>query len=166
MLKKEQGRLLTKLARDALRREVKIHNKEFLKKKRGVFVTLVKKGELRGCIGYPYPIKPLGQAVVEAARSAGFKDPRFPPVKEGELDEISVEVSVLTKPEKCKLEEIKKGDGVILEKNNQTALFLPQVWEELEDKESFLQHLSVKARLSPSDYLTASYKRFKVQCFK
>src|SRR6266550_7729817 len=73
---------------------------EFLKKSRGAFVTLSKlDGELRGCIGIPYPLKPLREAVVHAAVGAARHDPRFRRVEAWELDSLTVEVSALTEPE-------------------------------------------------------------------
>jgi len=97
----------------------------------GAFVTinkLVKHGdkvekELRGCIGFPYPVKPLYSAVIEAAIEAAFNDPRFPPLRRSELDEVVFEVTVLTPPEEIKvsspLEYLRKivigRDGLIIE---------------------------------------------------
>ena len=88
---------------------------ESLKETMGAFVTLNKKGidrgkgELRGCIGYCEPIKPLVNAVIEVAISAATSDPRFPPVKESEMDEINLEISVLSKP---KLVEVENPQGI------------------------------------------------------
>ncbi len=65
----------------------------------GVFVTLKKGGDLRGCIGYPYPDLPLSKALADAAVQAATQDPRFPRVRGAELDGISVEVTVLSEPE-------------------------------------------------------------------
>ncbi len=164
MFKEGEGELLISIAKQAIKGEVKLPEKEFLKIKRGVFVTLYKKGELRGCIGLPYPTKALGKAVIEAARSAAFKDPRFPPLKP--VEDVELEVSVLSLPVPCKLDDIKKGDGVILEHSNRSALFLPQVWESLPDKTLFLEQLSMKAFLPHNAYQTAEYKKFSVQIFK
>ncbi|MBN1923849.1 MAG: AmmeMemoRadiSam system protein A [Nanoarchaeota archaeon] len=166
MLTKEQGRELVDLAKQAIRGKVSIPKLDFLEEKKGVFVTLTIKGVLRGCIGLPFPTTKLGKAVVEAARSAAFKDPRFPELKPEEYDEVSVEVSVLSKAVKCELEDIRKGDGVILEHSGRSALFLPQVWEELPDKTMFLEQLSMKALLSHNAYQTADFKKFSVQYFK
>lgn len=66
---------------------------------RGVFVTLTEFGELRGCIGIPYPVMPLSEALEDAAVSAAVRDPRFRPVEPAELADISLEVTVLTPPE-------------------------------------------------------------------
>lgn len=166
MLNDKQGGLLLKLAKEAIKGEIKIPNKPFLKEKRGVFVTIRLKGELRGCIGLPYPHTSLGKAVVEAAKSAAYKDPRFPPLKSNESNNLEVEVSVLTKPEKCDLKDIKKGDGVILKYLNHNALFLPQVWNTLKTKKKFMEQLSMKAFLPPDAYKKANFQKFQVQVFK
>ena len=75
----------------------------------GVFVTLNSlRGEekqLRGCIGYPYPIKPLVEAVNDVAYAAAFEDPRFPRLDKSELGKIVIEVSVLTPPELIRVVE-------------------------------------------------------------
>ena len=76
-------------------------------KKQGVFVTLHKGKQLRGCIGFPYPTHKLDEGIFHAAKAAAFEDPRFPPVEEDELDKIKIEVSVLSEPKKleCKPED-------------------------------------------------------------
>jgi AmmeMemoRadiSam system protein A len=131
-----------------------------LDEKRGVFVTINKifygKPELRGCIGLPYPTKPLIDGIIEAAVSA-TRDPRFPPLAEDELDKIKIEVSILTEPKKIGgsvREAVDKivpfKHGVIIKKGFRSALFLPQVWDELPKKEVFLSQLCLKAGL-PAD---------------
>jgi AmmeMemoRadiSam system protein A len=131
-----------------------------LDEKRGVFVTINKiiycKSELKGCVGLPYPTKPLIDGIIEAAVSA-TKDPRFPPLAEDELDKIKIEVSILTEPKKIGVSEKEAFDkivpfkhGVIIKKGFRSALFLPQVWEELPKKEVFLSRLCLKAGL-PAD---------------
>ena len=69
-----------------------------LTKPTGCFVTLTKRGQLRGCIGHILPQEPLVAAVVDTARSAALDDPRFPPVAPGELGDLHIEISVLTVP--------------------------------------------------------------------
>jgi len=128
-----------------------------LEEKAGAFVTLEKGGQLRGCIGYIEPIKPLWVAVRENAVNAALNDPRFPPVQPEELEELDIEVSVLTPPEPFPYtspEELLKvlereRPGVILSYGGRRAVFLPQVWEEIPDPVEFLDHLSLKAGLSP-----------------
>lgn len=126
---------------------------------RGVFVTLNEhpSGDLRGCIGYPYPVMSLGEAIDGAARAA-CHDPRFPDLSERELDGIVVEVTVLTVPiEIVGLPgDLRDGiaigrDGLILEYLGRRGLLLPQVPVEWGwDTDEFLAHLSMKAGL-PED---------------
>ena len=129
---------------------------EKLKQKRGCFVTLTKNGSLRGCIGYIEPIKPLYRAVMENSINAAMHDPRFAPLKKEELSQITIEVSVLTVPERLEYSSTKelldklnpKMDGVIIKKGYNEATYLPQVWEELKTKEEFLSTLCLKAGLN------------------
>jgi len=115
--------------------------------KRGVFVTLTKGGELRGCIGNIMPVKTIYDGVMDNAVNAAFNDPRFPPLTEEELGEVKIEISILTKPVRSTIEKVKKGDGVIIEYDGRSATFLPQVWEDLPEKEDFMSHLCMKAGL-------------------
>ncbi len=180
MLTKMDGIFLVSFARQTISRFVKgeatplpdNYPKDF-DEKRGVFVTLEKNGELRGCIGLPYPNKPLIDAVREAACSAA-RDPRFPALGEEEMDKITIEVSVLTQPEKIGfkgeklLDKIEpEKDGLILKRAWFSGLFLPQVWEQLPEKIQFLENLCYKAGLSDKDaWKTAEIYRFRVQAFK
>ncbi|NQT84077.1 AmmeMemoRadiSam system protein A [bacterium] len=124
---------------------------------KGCFVTLKEKGQLRGCIGHIFPNEPLYKAVMDNARSAAISDPRFPPVQSEELAEIEIEVSVLTVPQPLDFESpddlLNKlrpdVDGVVLRIGRRQSTFLPQVWEQLPDKERFLAHLTAKAGLPP-----------------
>ncbi len=127
----------------------------WLKEKRGVFVTLQKNGTLRGCIGTLEPEKSLLESVQENACHAAFDDTRFSPVTLEELDDIQIEVSLLSVPEKLHYFDAQDllarvvpfQDGVIVQKGHHRATFLPQVWEQLPDPESFLTQLCLKARL-------------------
>ncbi|MGD9937112.1 MAG: TIGR00296 family protein [Methanoregulaceae archaeon] len=101
---------------------------------RGVFVTLTRDGELRGCIGLPYPVAPLGQAIIEAGASAALQDPRFSPVAPGELDRVRVELTVLTTPiplsgpPSARPDSVKVGrHGLIVRGHGTSGLLLPQV---------------------------------------
>lgn len=123
--------------------------------KRGVFVTLNRKKQLMGCIGNILPEKELYLAIMDNARSSAFHDPRFMPLEPFELDEIEIEISILSVPEKIDYmdeEDLKKKispfeHGVILSFGMRKSTFLPQVWDELSDFESFMAHLSLKAGL-------------------
>ncbi|MDD5096081.1 MAG: AmmeMemoRadiSam system protein A [Candidatus ainarchaeum sp.] len=128
---------------------------------RGVFVTLKENGELRGCIGFPMPIMPLGKAVVKAAIAAAFDDPRFSSVTKEEIRELEIEISVLTVPEQVKvarpeeyLKKIKIGrDGLIIEFMGYSGLLLPQVpVEERWGVEEYLDFLCRKAGLPPETW--------------
>lgn len=144
------------------RKELKIDMKKFppeLKEKKGVFVTIYRRKndrkELRGCIGFPYPIMPLAEAVVKAAKEA-CEDPRFLPLSEKELSKITIEVSVLSEPKKVEIENrarlperLDRTKGYIIKRGFHSGLFLPQVWEELNDPEEFLANLCFKAGLPP-----------------
>ena len=126
---------------------------EAMEEKRGCFVTLHKKGNLRGCIGTIEPVRPLVDNVEENARNAAFRDPRFSALTLDELPDIDLEVSVLTTPQILSYKDavelknkLKPGlHGVILSRGRYSATFLPQVWEQLPDPESFLSHLCRKA---------------------
>lgn len=120
----------------------------------GVFVTLNKDEELRGCIGFPTPDRKLHQSLLDAAVASATEDPRFLPVTYDELNKISFEVTVLTPPEVIKVQEpseypsrIKVGrDGLIVKWEFGSGLLLPQVPVEYGwDEEEFLAHTCQKA---------------------
>lgn len=129
-----------------------------LRENRGCFVTLHKAGQLRGCIGTIEPLSPLAECVEENARNAAFRDPRFPPLSEAELPDIDIEISVLSVPRRIDFKDgqdlkrqLRPGvHGVILSRGFKRSTFLPQVWEQLPDKEKFLEHLCLKGGM-PSD---------------
>lgn len=127
-----------------------------LQEKRGVFVTLKKAGKLRGCIGYIQPVEPLASAVRNVAVQSATADPRFPSVSYDELKNISIEVSVLTVPERVKsADDVVLGrDGVIVKKGYRQGVFLPQVADETGwNKEEFLSNLCLhKAELPPDSW--------------
>jgi AmmeMemoRadiSam system protein A len=126
---------------------------EVFKQKCGAFVTLHKHGSLRGCIGYVKGIKTIPEAVVDMAKAAAFEDPRFEPLKSNELEEIDIEISVLTPIEPVKdISEIVIGrDGLIISSGFRAGLLLPQVATEYGwDVQTFLQHTCYKAGL-PAD---------------
>jgi len=132
---------------------------------RGVFVTLNTTtpagNSLRGCIGFPYPVKRLGDAIREAAVAAASEDPRFPPVGKGELDSIIVEVSVLTLPRDLDSPRremplrVRIGtDGLMISRSYASGLLLPQVATEFEmDPVEFLSQACIKAGLPPGAWL-------------
>ncbi len=118
----------------------------------GAFVTLRLRGELRGCIGYIEPRLPLFKTVEEVAAKAALEDPRFLPVNERELEDVDIEVSVLSALKRVdSIDEIEVGKhGIVLDGGITRGLLLPQVAEEFHwDKEAFLRHTAVKAGLPP-----------------
>ena len=181
-----EGSYLVKLARRTIETsfiKVKVDFSDAPPKIRescGVFVTLNSlrggKKQLRGCIGYPYPIKPLVEAVIDVAYAAAFEDPRFPRITKKELGEIVIEVSVLTPPERVRVEKpeqypsmINIGvDGLIIKRGGRSGLLLPQVATEWEwDSEEFISQCCVKAGLPPDSWLLPSTEvsRFQALIF-
>ncbi len=143
--------------------------KEWLQSRRGVFVTLRKKGELRGCIGYPEPILPLGEAVIRAAIAAAVEDPRFPPVTPNELPSLTIEVSVLTplEPVTDPLSIQVGRDGLLIERGRHRGLLLPDVPLEYGwDRETFLAHTCLKAGMEPDAWRDPETRIFRFQVLK
>jgi len=129
-----------------------------LGERRGVFVTLHRQGQLRGCIGYLEAVKPLGQAVVDMAAAAAFHDPRFVPLRENELADLELEISVLTPMERLeRVEDIQVGKhGLYVDKGLNRGLLLPQVAVEYRwDRTAFLRQTCVKAGLPPDAWKDA-----------
>lgn len=127
------------------------------------FVTLTKHGQLRGCIGSLAPHRMLGEDISANTLAAAFEDPRFSPLQAGEMDEIKIEISVLTEPQPFErrkgesdesyLTRLRPGvDGVILRSGFHRATFLPQVWDELPDVHDFIAQLMRKAGLNMDDF--------------
>lgn len=128
---------------------------ELLSQERASFVTLYEGDRLRGCIGSLLPQRKLIDDIIYNAKAAAFNDFRFQPLTKSEFENIDIEISLLTIPKEVIYssiselkEKIKPGiDGVILQKNNDKATFLPQVWEQLPTFELFFDHLCQKAGL-------------------
>jgi uncharacterized protein (TIGR00296 family) len=173
------GEELVKKARKAvtefLKNNSKISDAEFNSKfdfSSGVFVTLNKQDSLRGCIGYPLPIKKLSDGLIDAAISAATQDTRFSPVSIDELDKITFEVTVLTPPVEIKVEQpseylkqIQVGkDGLIVENSYSSGLLLPQVPTEYGwDVEEFLEYTCQKAGLEKDAWKDKDTKISKFQ---
>jgi AmmeMemoRadiSam system protein A len=157
------GRPLPSLDLEDLSRPLREHGASF--------VTLTRKGQLRGCIGSLTPNQPLAEDVREHAIKAASQDYRFPVIKADELSEITIEVSRLTIPQDLEYEIpedlaklIRPGiDGVILVDGFQRATFLPQVWEKLPEPAIFLEHLCMKMGASPDLWRT---KKLDVQIYQ
>ena len=169
----DEGKFLLKLARDTIAERLgikidekkrkenfaeKSFNDKLFNEKKGVFVTLHLNGSLRGCIGSLEPHETIAQGVINNSINAAFYDPRFSPLSIDEFNRIDIEISILSRPEKLEYSDGKdlvsklkpKVDGVIISKGRAGATFLPQVWDQLPDAESFLSQLCIKAGL-PAD---------------
>ena len=178
MLSKSDGKELIKLVRNTVEdyfknKKLKIKETKF-KEKRGIFVSIhtFPDHELRGCIGYPYPIISLGEAIQKASISAAFQDPRFPSLIQDELKRVVFEVSILTEPKIIKvktssdyLKKIEIGkDGLMIEHGFFKGLLLPQVATQYRwNVETFLEHLCMKAGLIVDMWLDTKTKIYKFQ---
>ncbi|TGU70564.1 AmmeMemoRadiSam system protein A [Geomonas terrae] len=155
-------KLLLQLAREAVtstvltgKLKIQTVTEERLLAPQGCFVTIKKKGTLRGCIGNFTSDKPLYQLVQEMAASAATRDPRFYPMKEDDLAEFELEISVLSPLNKIESpEEVEVGKhGLYLEKNFSRGVLLPQVAVEHKwDRETFLTQTALKAGLKRDDW--------------
>ncbi len=179
MLSDEDGKRAVHYARTVIERHLHGHEvpamdagKPFTTKA-GVFVTLNRhpSGDLRGCIGIPEPSMQLAAAVQEAATSA-TRDPRFPSLEADELDNVTVEVTVLTPPEKIEVDDpesypacIEVGrDGLIAERRGRRGLLLPQVPVKQDwDARTFVSQTCWKAGLSPDAWLDGDTELY---CFQ
>lgn len=183
----EQGRALVALARRTIENRLGLPvppdpnldealGDEALKTKAGTFVTLTIGKELRGCIGSLEARESIVEGVKRNAVNAAFRDPRFPALTRSELDRVHIEVSVLSDPEPLLytdaddlLRKLRPGiDGVIIRQGFAAATFLPQVWDQLPDKEEFLGHLCMKAGLSANAWKKGGLEiqTYQVQCFE
>jgi len=178
----KDGALLTSAARSAIESFLKSRSTEVpallksdprFSQKLGCFVTLRENDletSLRGCIGFPEPSYELWRGLTFAAIEAATRDPRFPPVKLAELSNLTLEVSILTKPEEIKVkrpqefvEKVEIGkDGLILKWAYGSGLLLPQVAAEYNwTAEEFLCNLSLKAGAPPDQWLIPGTVIFK-----
>jgi len=159
-LTEEKKKILLALARSTLEENLKSKtippyntNDPALTRHSGVFVTLTKNGELRGCIGRMWADLPLYQAVQEMAVQAATSDPRFPPMTSEELNQVKIEVSILSPLRRLTdLEQIKIGThGLVIHKSGHQGVFLPQVpVEQGWDRNAYLDNLCLKAGLDES----------------
>lgn len=124
------------------------------------FVTLEKQGDLRGCIGSIIAHRSLVDDLVQNSRNSAFLDPRFNPLQKNEFEELEINVSLLSDPEKMEfkdeadlLNQIKPNiDGLIIKDGDYQAVYLPSVWEQIPEKELFLQSLKIKAGMTPKHF--------------
>jgi len=185
MFSQEQGEKAVEIARNTLENFLRDGEEpdldeelsEQMEEERGVFVTLQKNDDLRGCIGRPMPRQPFIEGLVNSAINAATRDPRFPEVSPEELEDITIEVSMLTVPEEVEVDDPKKylekievgRDGLIVKYGGSEGLLLPQVpvdnnWE----SEEFLSQTCVKAGLSSDAWVKEdiSLEKFSAQVFK
>lgn len=181
MLSPEDGAMAVKLARDSIERFLRndtspeLPQLPLFSEKRGVFVSLhtIEGGarRLRGCIGRPYPVLPLGEAISVSAVDAAARDPRFHPVRSDELSSIVIEVTVLTMPDRIHAAAselpgrvIVGQHGLIVKNGMCVGLLLPQVATEYGfDAEEFLCQTCMKAGLPPDMWLDADTE---IYCFE
>lgn len=160
MLDTDQGKPLLQMARAAIAKQLGLDShdlprSDWLEQPGATFVTLTLHGQLRGCIGSLEAHRPLIDDVRQNAVASALRDPRFPPLSKAEFAEVVVEVSLLSAPEPISfssesdaLGQLHPGrDGVILEYSAHRATFLPQVWAQLPDPQTFIAHLKNKAGL-------------------
>jgi hypothetical protein len=176
LLNKGQQKFLLGLARKAIEHylktgktlKVKTEDEE-LKRKKGAFVTLKANEQLRGCIGYPLPYKPLYETIIDSAISAATQDFRFEPLSLEELPEIKIEISVLSLPQPIKdIKQVEVGKhGIIVSKGPCRGLLLPQVPVEWNwDLETYLSHGCLKAGLDEDEWKKgAQVEIFSAQVF-
>lgn len=181
---KENQKLMLDTAWQALDYGLKFHQpmvidiKDFpttLQAQQASFVTLELQGNLRGCIGSLIASEPLIQDIAHNAFRAGFKDPRFRPINAPELSDLTLEISILSKPEPLPVEseqdllsKLKVGyDGLILKESGYQSTFLPTVWSQLTTPEEFLAHLKLKAGLPANHWSnTISFYRYHTELIK
>ncbi|MBS3758938.1 MAG: AmmeMemoRadiSam system protein B [Desulfobacterales bacterium] len=186
-MSEENGQLLVKLARQTIAKRLGVESgvdedipsrlsDDIFQSQRGTFVTLTKNDQLRGCIGNLLPDKPITEGVRENAINAAFNDPRFPELSKAELDQVDIEISLLTEPQPLEykdaddlLSKLRPHiDGVIIRKGMHSSTFLPQVWEQLPDKPMFLSHLCLKAGLAGDEWKKGDMEvlTYQVQYFE
>jgi AmmeMemoRadiSam system protein A len=184
-LTEDQGKFLLKVARQTIEQELFARKGQAVgeenlpavfQKRRGTFVTLTEKGNLRGCIGHIIPQETLIEGVRENAINAAFRDPRFHPLRAEEWKDVKIEVSILTDPKPLSysdgqdlLKKLRPGiDGIIIKKGYHQATFLPQVWDQLPDQKEFLTHLCYKAGLDGDAWKSGDLEvsTYQVQAFE
>lgn len=168
MFTNEQKDIILKIAKDAIKEailNIKLIDKDkllasnpWLKEKGAVFVTINEFNALRGCIGSIIAHRSLIDDIIYNAKAAALNDPRFKPISKEELENLEVEVSILTPPKHLPYSDINDlrrkirvgVDGVIINLNGHQATYLPSVWEQVRGFDDFFSSLCVKAGLQPN----------------
>ena len=187
MLTETQGHILLRLARQTIEERLVLSPTDpvqpdelddpDLRQHRGVFVTLNKRGMLRGCIGSLLGVESILEGVRRHAVNAALHDHRFPMVSGDEAEELQIDISVLTPPQNLEYRDgedlVRKlrphVDGVILKvPGGAGATFLPQVWDQLPIVEMFLDHLCLKAGLAKDNWRSGelTVQIYQVQHFE
>ncbi|MCF8029832.1 MAG: AmmeMemoRadiSam system protein A [Desulfohalobiaceae bacterium] len=134
-----------------------------LRENYGVFVTLKIGGQLRGCIGHIWADEPVHENVANMAKQAAFSDPRFPPLGRTELEQIEIEISIMSPIEPCPDPEavVPGRHGLVIQKGVHSGLLLPQVASEHNwDRETFLSQTCVKAGQPPNCWQSGKAQLF------
>lgn len=144
--------------------------KDFLDQKRGIFVTLKRKGVLRGCIGQILGYQPLSKSIREMALAAAFNDPRFPPLSLEELHDLKVHISILTEPQPvASYRNIRVGtDGIIVSYGWKKGVYLPEVAIETgwDQKTFFMSCALEKAGIDESELDKTTLEIFQTEGFE
>jgi len=159
---------ITEFVTDKKTIEVDMKNPK-LRSDGAVFVTIKEKGSLRGCIGHVQAIMPLYQSVIKNAIAASSSDPRFPPMTKDELQDIEIEISILSPMQKLKdVKNIQIGKhGLVIRKGSQSGLLLPQVpIEQGWDRQTFLKQICAKAGLPEYAWKDAELYTFTAEIIK
>jgi AmmeMemoRadiSam system protein A len=185
-MNKQDKKYLLKLARKAIQKYfqdegvLQINEDDLpqtLKEKKGTFVTLRKNNKLRGCIGDLESKKPIYQSVIDNCLASALLDPRFTTLNNNELNDIKIEISVLSALKKLPdftnsdsfLEYLDKyRPGLLIKKGSHQATFLPQVWEDLTSTELFISHLCEKAGLDKNKWkkMNLEIYQYSAEVFK
>ncbi len=139
-----------------------------LAEQRGAFTTLHIEGQLRGCVGYVFPVHSLYRTIAETAVAAALHDTRFPPLKPEELPQVTFEISVLSPLQPLDPEDVEVGKhGLLITFGNRRGLLLPQVpIEHGWDREAFLAQTCMKAGLPPDAWQRgATLEAFTAEVF-
>ena len=186
IMNKENKEYLLKIARRAMQKYFQdegvfqVEEDELpqsLKEKRGTFVSLWKNNELRGCIGNLESEKSIYQSVIDNCLASALLDSRFTALKSNELNDIKIEISILSELKKLSnftnydsfLKYLNKyKPGLLIKKGTYQATFLPQVWEDLNSAELFISHLCEKAGLEKDEWkkMDLEIYRYSAEVFK
>jgi uncharacterized protein len=170
----EERGLLLRLAHQAIsaileQREISLAPPSpHLAEPRGAFTTLYYRGDLRGCVGYVFPVASLYRTVAESAQGAAFEDPRFPPVTRHQAPELRVSLSVLSRLHPVQPEQVEIGrHGLLISQGYYRGLLLPQVpLEHGWDRIAFLEQTCRKAGLPPDAWQAgAKLEAFTAEVF-